>query len=464
MKKSLSLLLLFAMIISLLGGCGGKSASENTTSENSAAGESAASGNSADTSKDTGSYDPNQKYTITYWHFDASDNIVKALKDVIADFNKEYPNITIDYLALPSDSFYQKYLTAIATNTAPDVFGTRDTELLDLVNQDAIIPFDEYISDWKEKDNIMDSIWETVTNFTSDGKVYIIPSYMNINCSWYDTKMLGEKNIAIPATIDEFLNDCEKYADPANNQYFYSLRGGVGSYDNLFTFLMSYAGGSGFFNEDGTCVLSEDIYTEALDKYAGIYKNGWTSKDSVTNGYKEIVAEFGSGISMSLSHNSTSVTTHIDNLGEGNFINAVPPAGKNGKTSMPTPSVMGTSITSQCKNPEVASLFCKYLAEHSAASKFSQEAGKTPVNELVYEDDWCKSDEYLPLYSKMLQSGDIIWYNNPVWLSDWNKLVSDDVVSDFQAVLMGEMTSKEALAKWAETLTAVQQKYLSENK
>ncbi len=455
MKKFLSMILMSAMILSMLSGCGSKSKVD--TQDNTAN-----STKESDTQSQVSGYDPNKEYTLTYWHFDASDNIVTALEGIIADFKVKYPNITVDYLALPTDSFYQKYLLAVATNTAPDIFGTRDIELLDLVNQDAIIPLDDYIKDWDQKDNIMDSIWQTATSNMPDGKTYIIPSYMNIGCSWYNTKMMDEKNIQIPKTIDEFLEDCEKYANPANNQYFYSLRGGTASYDNLFIFLMSYAGGTGFFNADGTCVLSEDIYAEALDKYAEIYKNGWTSKDSVTNGYKEIVSEFGSGISMSLTHNSSSVTTHKDNLGDGNFVNAIPPAGKSGKTSMPSPSIMGSSVTSQSKNPEVAALFCEFLAEHEEASKYCLEAGKTPVNRLVYEDDWCKNDKYLPLYSQMLEDENITWYSNPIWLSNWNILITEDVLANFQAVLMGEMTSKDALANWADQLTGTQQKYLSE--
>ena len=64
----------------------------------------------------------------------------------------------------------------------------RDGELLALVNQDALLPLDDYIDRWDEKGNIPDNIWNSVASFTPDGKTYMIPSYMNACIMWYNTK------------------------------------------------------------------------------------------------------------------------------------------------------------------------------------------------------------------------------------------------------------------------------------
>ncbi len=451
-KKTAALgmaLLTFGM--TALTGCGG-GGSEPAPA---ATGQSAQTGQTAEQTETGG-----EPVTITYWHHDASENIVTPLKKIVADFEAENPNIKIEFLALPADNFYQKYVTAVATNTAPDIFGVRDTELLALVNQGALLPLDNYVAQWEEKDKIPASIWDSVASYTDDGKTYMFPSYMNACIMWYNTQKMGELGIEIPANLDEFLADCETYADPANNSYFYSLRGGVGSYDNLFIFMMSYAGGTGFFDETGNCVLDQDIFAEAMDQYAGIYKNGLVSRDSVTNGYKEMVSEFGSGISMSMSHNSTSATNHRDNLGEGNFTNAIHPAGKNGKTAIPVPSIIGAGVSAQSKHPDEAAKFVEYLAAHQAASYFCEQAGKTPVNDLAYQDVWCQADPYMEKYSELMNSQDVVLYNNPIWLPEWSSFTGQDVVTDFQAVLMGEKESKEVLAQWAEKLTGYQQEYL----
>ena len=439
-----------------LAGCG---QSTNSSSTKEAQKENTGTNLSTQAQESSESTEP---VTITYWHHDASDNIVTPLKKIIADFEAENPDIKVEFLALPADNFYQKYVTAVATNTAPDVFGIRDTELLALVHQGAILPMDDYVNEWEEKDNISDSVWESVSSYSDDGKIYMIPSYMNACIMWYNTKKMGELGIEIPATLDEFLADCEKYADPEANSYFYSLRGGVGSYDNLFIFMMTYAGADSFFDEQGTCVLDQEIFAEAMDKYADIYKNGWVSRDCVTNGYKEMLAEFGSGIAMSMSHNSTSATNHAENLGEGNFTNAIHPAGANGKTAIPVPSIIGAGITTQSKHPDEAARFVEYLASHEPASYFCENAGKTPVNELVYEDSWCQEDPYMDKYSELMNSEDVVLYSNPIWLPEWATFTGQDVVTDFQAVLMGEKESRDVLAGWSDKLTSYQQAYLEQ--
>lgn len=449
--KRICCVLLACILITAVMGCGKDAVKTETPKDTEGAvGSAAASGESNA-----------EVTTITYWHHDASENIVEPLEKIIADFEAENPDIKVDFLALPADSFYQKYVTAVATKTAPDIFGVRDGELLALVNQDALLPLDDYIDRWDEKGNIPDNIWNSVASFTPDGKTYMIPSYMNACIMWYNTKLMKEKGVEIPGTLDEFLADCEQYADPADGSYFYTLRGGAGCYDNLFIFMMSYAGGSGFFDEDGRCVLDQDIYVEAMEKYAGIYKNGWTSRDCITNGYKEMVAEFGSGAAMSLSHNSTSASTHRDNLGEGNFTNAIHPAGPSGKTAIPVPSIIGAAVTTQCEHPELAARFVEYLAEHQSASYFCEQAGKTPVNNLAYEDSWCKNDPYMPLYSELMAASNVVLYNNPIWLPEWTDMINGTITSDFQAVLMGEKSCREVLDAWAAELTEYQQNYLA---
>lgn len=63
-------------------------------------------------------------------------------------------------------------------------------------------------------------------------------------------------------------------------------------------------------------------------------------------------------------------------------------------------------------------------------------------------------------YSEIMNSDSVILYNNPIWLTEWASFTGQDIVSDFQAVLMGDKESKEVLNSWAEKLTSYQQEYL----
>ena len=133
-----------------------------------------------------------EKYTITFWHTDADTLIVNPLQHLIDEFEALNPNIDIELTAWPADSYYQKYVTSIATDTAPDIFSTRDTEMLAMVGMDALLPLNEYIEAWDAKDQIPQSIWDSINLYSDEGYTYMIPTYMNLCCNWFNRSRLQE--------------------------------------------------------------------------------------------------------------------------------------------------------------------------------------------------------------------------------------------------------------------------------
>ncbi len=234
--------------------------------------------------------------------------------------------------------------------------------------------------------------------------------------------------------------------------------------ENLLDFLFTYADQDSLFDKEGNCVLDQPIFTEALDAYASIYWNGWTSKDSVTNGFKEMVAEFGSGTSMYISHNSSSLAEHKKNLGEGNFINIFGPANKNGNVVTKNLSFTGFAVTKKAKNPEGAIEFVKFLANSENQSYLCEKEGRVPANEMVYKKDWYQNDKYMKVYTELLNSDHVKFITHPVWLSGWGDFKAKYQEPDLQAVILKDKTSKEVLASWAAYLTKLQKEYLNSNK
>ena len=53
-----------------------------------------------------------------------------------------------------------------------------------------------------------------------------------------------------------------------------------------------------------------------------------------------------------------------------------------------------------------------------------------------------------------MNSEDVVLYSNPIWLPEWATFTGQDVVTDFQAVLMGEKESRDVLAGWSDKLTS----------
>ena len=66
----------------------------------------------------------------------------------------------------------------------------------------------------------------------------------------------------------------------------------------------------------------------------------------------------------------------------------------------------------------------------------------------------------MPLYQEIIADENFVQIQNPYWLSSYFNFINTDMTADFQAVLLGDMTSQEALDHWAEFLTQEQKAYL----
>lgn len=398
---------------------------------------------------------------ITYWHFDGNPTSIPIYQELINRFMKKNPNIVVEFVGFPASSYYQKYNVAIATNSTPDAAGLKENECSGLLRQYVFEPLDKRFNSWEEKDQIDKKLIEIEKAESPDGNLYYIPVYKTQETAWYNAKLFAQYGIKPPKTIDEFMKLCEKYADPKNGKYFYSLRGGSGSIDNLWTFIFSYAGTDQVFDKNGNCLINGEKFVKGLELYASIYWNGWTSKDSITNSFKEMVSEFGSGTSMYIYHNSSSAPEHLKNLGAGNVMNTFHLEGPDGISVTKVPTFCGPAMFKASKNKDAAWKFMTYLASAEGASYLCEKEGRLPVNSGVYKYSWYQQDPFMKVYREVSQSSKAKFAIQPVWLPQWLEFRTKMQEPDFQAVLLKKMTPKEALDRWAAALTEYQKEYLA---
>ena len=417
-------------------------------------------------SSSTGSAAAGEKVKISYWHHDGAAKTNPIFEDMFAKFMEDNSDIEVEYLGLPADSFFQKYLTAVATNSGPDAYGMRQGELSAMVAQNALEPLDEYVKSWDGFANIEPVLVQATRDTVPDGKLYMLPEFYNHDINWYNVKLFEENGITPPTTVSEFLEDCEKYADPQNGKYFYTIRGNAG-YSNTLSWLVNYTASpgavSGLYNEDGTCIFRDEKFVEALDAYASIYWNEWCSKDSITANYKEMVAEFGSGTSMMIYHNSSSVVEHRNNLGEGNFMNSIPVASDvDGKIYIKSVGPLGASVSAQSEYKDASFRLVAFLSDEWADSYHSEKVGKIPANKLVYEHDWFKNDPYMQMYPTLMSSEQVVYFDFPEFLPEWKEF-QQRTSDDLQALFLKQTTSAEVLQGWSDLLEEYYASYQAAN-
>ena len=170
-KKVLSLLLVAAMGLSMLVGCGGGNDKPQGGTENA--------GNNGGEAKEI---------TLTVW---APDNQQELLKKQEADFAAKHPEVKINWVnaAVGEDTAKTEILKDV--EAAADVFFYANDQVQELVNAGAIARLGGDI-ETMVKDTIAPAVVDTVT---VKGALYGIPFTHNTFFMYYDKSLLTEEDI-----------------------------------------------------------------------------------------------------------------------------------------------------------------------------------------------------------------------------------------------------------------------------
>lgn len=125
----------------------------------------------SDKAKDDG------KITITFWHSFVS-RTIPAFNNLKAKFEKENPGIKINAQYVPSgDPLIQKLITAIQSNTAPDISWLHSDFMNKLVDADAVYEMDHFISgpDGLSGEEMNDIFPQSLRNAEWKNKLYAMP-------------------------------------------------------------------------------------------------------------------------------------------------------------------------------------------------------------------------------------------------------------------------------------------------
>jgi len=190
MNRVLKVLLLGICIISILiaGSCGKKPVP-------------------AANSPDTASAAPSPRedhITLKLWHIWStdSDSNKKPFQKALEKWKNENPEIGIITDATESETYKIKIRTAVAVNEAPDIFFAWGAGFAKpFVDAGKVLALDEYL-DQDTLDKLQPGI---LKNFTYDGKIYGLPTFMIAGILYCNTELFEKYNVKIPETYDELL-------------------------------------------------------------------------------------------------------------------------------------------------------------------------------------------------------------------------------------------------------------------
>lgn len=456
MKKVLACTMAAAMAAALTA-CGGSGDSETPAAASSESKSEAAEAKTEEAKSEASG----DKVTVTFWDENAGDQRTEFYMEIIEKFEEENPDIHIEYLGLSSSDALSKYQTAIAAGETPDVGGLNNSWASTVIGQGHCVALDDMFTSWEGSKDMEEGYMETCRTYNKDGKLYMMPTSANFITLWTNDEMLAEAGVEAPKTWDDFFEAAEKLTDKDNDQYGYTIRGGAASPAVLIDFIYSYLGTNEVFDANGKTTINCDEAVAFLEKYLGLYGK-YTPESDITAGYKEISANFDSGVCAMFAHNLGSYGSHVTAFGgtEGFTANPLPTA-DNGKYINYGGALTGLCMFDTCENQEAAWKWITFMCDHYANSFWNQSIGQLPTNTACYEDEWMSEMQHIQCAIETTSQDNCLTYTSPAYLPEWGNINSTYIEPGIQSVMSGDMTAKELLDLWAEHLNEAYANYMA---
>ena len=102
------------------------------------------------------------KVTLEFWNT-FSEAEIALLHELGREYEKQNPDIKINFFEIPFDQRETKIPTAVETNSLPDIVRTDYPYQYFLAARDKVVYLEDYLEGWEMRDAIYDIAWDEVT-------------------------------------------------------------------------------------------------------------------------------------------------------------------------------------------------------------------------------------------------------------------------------------------------------------
>ncbi|WP_075072826.1 ABC transporter substrate-binding protein [Longilinea arvoryzae] len=388
--------------------------------------------------------------TIRFAH-QFSDTESAKLDEIIQKFEAENPDIKIEVERNNDSNFYDKLVTSILGEDAPDIARVEPVKAAQYISAGYAANLDEFIAA-----DLRDQFFPgTLEPLVKDGSLYGVPQDVSTMVLYYRTDLFEAAGIATPpATWDELLADAQALTKDTNNDgnpevYGIGLFGGWGAFEFYPWFWQ--AGGVMLNNDNGAVtpafnspegVSALQFWVDLANKYKVM------PVGTATYGEDEIKGPFVAGqIAMFTSGPWTVASLKGNTEIDGKWAIAPLPAGKKSASVL---GGMDLIVLDQSTHKEQAARFINYLLQDEVQVDWAKSLDLLPLKKSMYSDPTFKDDAFMQVFSAALENS----LSRPT-ISQAGEI--DDLFGKaVQAALSGGQTPQAALddaaAKAAEIL------------
>ena len=312
--------------------------------------------------------------TLSFWSWLPTTD---QSEEMIAEFEKQNPDIKIDYTRTEQDDYFEKLQVAMASGTGPDLFGLTTGTM-----KEQYAPFaedmsglgDEYWSDWK--DTISETAVEQCT--TEDGTVVGMPLLVaGMTDLLYNKTLMDECGIEkVPTTYEELKDAAAKAKEKG---YVCVAAGAADDWVNSDWFVQisnEFEEGAVYEAEKGERPWTDQCFVDTMTAWQNLFNDGIfedgalgvstypDARDQHFFARKSIFFLTGSWHLGPISPSNSEIQgTEIGNQGDTIGMCVFPSMSEDGKICGTSGVDIMLAVNKDCKEKEAAMKFVQFMAD-----------------------------------------------------------------------------------------------------
>ena len=312
--------------------------------------------------------------TLSFWSWLPTTD---QSEEMIAEFEKQNPDIKIDYTRTEQSDYFEKLQVAMASGTGPDLFGLTTgtmTEQYAPFAEDMSGLGDEYWSDWK--DTISETAVEQCT--TEDGTVVGMPLLVaGMTDLLYNKTLMDECGIEkVPTTYEELKDAAAKAKEKG---YVCVAAGAADDWVNSDWFVQisnEFEEGAVYEAEKGERPWTDQCFVDTMTAWQNLFNDGIfedgalgvatypDARDQYFFARKSIFFLTGSWHLGPISPSISEIQgTDIGNQGDTIGMCVFPSMSEDGKICGTSGVDIMLAVNKDCKEKEAAMKFVQFMAD-----------------------------------------------------------------------------------------------------
>ena len=367
---------------------------------------------------------------LTFWAMGAEGTAVPQL---VPEFERRNPGISVEVQAVPWTAAHQKLLTAYAGDSLPDISQIGNTWVSEMAAIGALSATPAFASDLLE-----DQFPAVLETNRIDGQAMATPWYVDTRLLFCRTDLLSQAGYdAVPDTWAEWkraMHGIKRVAGPGN----YAILLPVNEFEQLLTFGLQ--GDEPLLRDHATRGnFSSASFIAALTFYKSLFDEGLAPLVSATQ-ISNVWTEFQRGYFSFYFSGPWSI---------GDFRRRLPPETQWSTAGIPGPDGPGASapggsslaVFRTSRNPDAAWAWVRYLLEPDTQVRFNQITGSLPARQSAWDAPALASDPMIQPFKAQLARAKAV-----PKAPEWERIVTEmQIVAE--RMVRGEFTPETAGAE-----------------